>query len=1131
MTMPDNDEPVDAIIAEYLEAERNGTAEPPDAVIARHPEVAAELRSFFADRDRFVRFAGSPAPGPALSETVGLAGPTAVGDRVAYFGDYELLEEIARGGMGVVYKARQVSLNRTVALKLILAGQLASEADVGRFRREAEAVANLDHPNIVPVYEVGEHQGQHYFTMKLVSGGSLQGQMAELRGDRRRAARLVATVARAVDHAHHRGVIHRDLKPGNILLDAAGEPMVVDFGLARKVEGAEAVTRTGAVVGTPAYMAPEQAAARKDVTTAVDVYGLGAVLYECLTGRAPFVADTPIDTLLQVMNREPDRPRATDPTVPIDLETIALKCLEKDPGQRYPTADALADDLERWLRGEPISARPVGVIGRTWRWCRRNPAVATLAGSTAVVLLAGTVVSTLLAVRAASSADAAHEARRNAEESAQTEFEARQQASRELDRAEQLLYANQIVLAQREWQSKNPDRARDLLQSVVPDRRGWEWHYLRRLAAPPGPVLTGHRDGIEEMAFSPDGQQIAAVGGFGHPGQPYFTRIWDARTGREVAVYDGKGGSAIAYRPDLNLIATPHREGVVLWDPTTGKDIRILEMKGDYEYRDKNGQTQTGSFSGGRAEHLAFSPDGKRVAAAGDARVLVWTVADGKLVFARPGGAGVSFSPDGQLVATGSDLMSADLGPMPDAPPTIWIYDATGKEQIALRGHTKHLRLVTFSPDGKQLAAADWTSTIKVWDATTKFDRVSIRLTDFDDMAFSPDGTQLAVAGRFDRRVSVWDTATGAELYSVPAHGRIVTAVAFAPDGRSLAAAGGEHRDPDRSVRFWPNGDPAVTTFRNHKDGVWTAVFLPDGKRVVSAGGTAFAQPGQVILWDATTGRELRAFQGHTSIVFCVAVSEDGKVLATGSADKTVRLWDVETGKELKTLTGHRSHVMGLCFSPDGRRLVTVGDRHGEKEFAPVEVRVWDVATGQSASAVTGVAGLGRAVAFRPDGEEFAVAATEVDIAAKRMTAVITLHAPDGHLRKTLRLDPNTRAVDVAYRPDSRRLGVALLAGTDPSAEGGGIVKDYDVVSSEWRDLIPTRPGGPMALAYHPKGRRLATGNADGTVKVWDAETGRELLTLSGSNHAVGHVTFSPDGSRLAAAGGDGLTVRVWDAE
>jgi len=320
--------------------------------------------------------------GAAEAETVAPgahpAAGIAPGTQVRYFGDYELLEEIARGGMGVVYKARQVSLNRIVAVKMVLAGQLASEADVQRFRTEAQAAANLDHSNIVPIYEIGMHEGQHYFSMKLIDGTSLAQQAAGVVRDPKSAVKLVAKVARAVHEAHQRGILHRDLKPSNILLDAHGKPYIVDFGLAKYVDGRSPQTRTGVIVGTPSYMAPEQARSEKALTVAVDVYGLGAIFYELLTGRPPFRAETHLDTILQVLDRDPPRPRTVNPRIDRDLETICLKCLEKEPRKRYRSALALAEDLERWLAGRPIEARPSGPATRVLKWAKRNQTLAIL---------------------------------------------------------------------------------------------------------------------------------------------------------------------------------------------------------------------------------------------------------------------------------------------------------------------------------------------------------------------------------------------------------------------------------------------------------------------------------------------------------------------------------------------------------------------------------------------------------------------------------------------------------------------------------------------------------------------------------------------------------------------------------
>jgi hypothetical protein len=445
-----------------------------------------------------------------------------------------LFEEIARGGMGVVYRARQASVNRPVALKMILSGQLASADEVRRFQTEAEAAANLDHPNIVPIYEVGEHEGRHYFSMKLVEGCSLAGQIERFVGDPPAATRLLAMVAGAVHHAHQRQILHRDLKPGNVLLDREGRPHVTDFGLAKKLGRDSRLTQSGAVVGTPSYMAPEQAAANKGLTTAADVYSPGAILPELLTGRPPFRAQIPLETLLLALEREPERLQSFNPRVDSDLETICLKCLDKDPQRRYGSAEALAEDLERWLRHEPIMARPLGGLERSWRWCRRNPAVAGLVAATTVTLVCGILVATALALladrnarAAAASALLANNEKEAADKERAVAVAEKERANQESERAGQStvdalrnLYLSRMNQAHLAWQVGQVGRLRELLDAEVPEQNGghdfraFEWHYLNRLTHSGWRTYNGFGKPVAGVAFSPDGKPLAVcVGG------------------------------------------------------------------------------------------------------------------------------------------------------------------------------------------------------------------------------------------------------------------------------------------------------------------------------------------------------------------------------------------------------------------------------------------------------------------------------------------------------------------------------------------------------------------------------------------------------------------------------------------
>ena len=394
--MPNRSELLSQITAEYLQVMEAGGTPDRESLLIQYPDLREDLRAFFDNQDHADNFASPPSeaaklppiapteeatllhppadaekatipPGPRFDDAV------AVRNQLRDFGDYELIEEIARGGMGVVFKARQLTLNRIVALKMILTGELAGEQDVKRFHAEAEAAAQLDHPGIVPIFEVGDHDGQHYFSMAFIEGSSLADKLKDGPLPPKQAAEQVKKISEAVAYAHQKGVIHRDLKPGNVLLDSNGQPKVTDFGLAKRVETDSGLTATGQILGTPSYMPPEQAHGNTEaVTESVDVYSLGALLYALLSGRPPFQADNNLDTLLQVLEKDPVPLRLLNPKIDSDLETICLKCLEKNPDHRYSSATKLAQDLNRYLEGESISIKSLNLVDRLVRALQRS---------------------------------------------------------------------------------------------------------------------------------------------------------------------------------------------------------------------------------------------------------------------------------------------------------------------------------------------------------------------------------------------------------------------------------------------------------------------------------------------------------------------------------------------------------------------------------------------------------------------------------------------------------------------------------------------------------------------------------------------------------------------------------------
>jgi len=1000
------------------------------------------------------------------------------------FGDYELLEEIARGGMGIVYRARQVSLGRIVAVKMLLLGPLSSPEFVKRFRAEASAAASLLHPNIVAIHEVGVHQGQQYFAMDYVEGQSLAKPLADGPLPAKRAASYLKTIAEAIHYAHERGILHRDLKPSNVLIDANDQPRVTDFGLARRLEGGSELTVTGQVLGSPNYMPPEQAVGKRGkVSRRSDVYSLGAMLYHLLTGRPPFVGEALTDTLEQVLNAEPISPRLLNPSVPRDLETICLKCLEKPSDKRYATAQALADELGRFLNHEPVHARPVMRAERVWRWCRRKPALATTLAAALLLLLALLIGGPVLTYRI---------------------NQARKAESAERKRALQQLVKSHVATG-----NKLADRG-DLLSALPwwlealrlePDPARAEMHRIRLstgLRQSPKPTHVWFHGGpVLDLALSPDGTLVATGS------RDTTARVWHLETGEPVTPW-------LRHSNKVEQVLFSHGGELLLTRETQRRPTLIaLPMPDDGEGAANVWQLPQGKLlfrlpHTNVVRHAEFSPDDQLVVVAcSDGFARLWRVSDHALVsaFAHPREVlHASFSPDATLLVTSCRDGNVYLWEIASGKRLqTWNMFATTTQFLASRMQAK------FSPDGRRVLAFN-AGLARVWDISRNTPLFTLpsdngRVEGINSAEYERTGSWIVTAN-INGEAHVSNPDNGHEKMCIRTlehftNQRGEFTANYSEDSKWIVTSS------RTSVRLWNaySGLPLARTFP--AEGGVVAAKLSAESRFLLIG----CEDGTVRVWDLISTEDGRPLLEHSDYIHRILLSADGQRLYTACRDATVGFWHVQNGRPLlDEFPHHRAGTLGV---------VRLGLSDDEKHVFATDVegnaRVYDAYTGLAAGPFLKHGQTNAAFHAFLEGEHVC---TGDEHGTMRIWNFVS-----GELIREVS-GAHQGAICHVVRVPNRRL--IATAGADKT------VRLWNTDTLEAVGEPMRHPGSLWEVAISSDGKHLAAGSQDsGVVLVWSIETQGEVRRWEGPQ-GVRYVIFDPRGEKVAAACGD-FFVRVWD--